>query len=212
MTDLNYAVYSFVALFLIVDPITNVPVFHSLLDTYSTSDRRQMIRRSVTIAASVVIFFTIGGNQIFRFLGIELYSFRIAGGILLFIIAIEMLFGTKTKTESTKEETRDAALRDDIVVMPMAIPLLAGPGTITMSIVLFNQAENSVDAAVLFANIVLVFAVSYIILARSGVVFKLLGTTGTKVVMRLMGLLLATIAVQFIITGISEAIMEAAHG
>lgn len=212
MIDLNYAVYSFVALFLIVDPITNVPVFHSLLDTYSTDDRRQMIRRSVTIAASVVIISTIGGNQIFRFLGIELYSFRIAGGILLFIIAIEMLFGTKTRTESTKEEARDAALRDDIVVVPMAIPLLAGPGAITMSIVLFNQAENSVDAAVLFANIVLVFAVSYIILARSGVVFKLLGTTGTKVVMRLMGLLLATIAVQFIITGISEAIMEAAHG
>ena len=212
MTDLNYAVYSFVALFLIVDPITNVPVFHSLLETYSTDDRRQMIRRSVTIAASVVIFSTIGGNHIFRFLGIELYSFRIAGGILLFIIAIEMLFGTKTRTESTKEEARDAALRDDIVVVPMAIPLLAGPGAITMSIVLFNQAENSVDAAVLFANIVLVFAVSYIILARSGVVFKLLGATGTKVVMRLMGLLLATIAVQFIITGISEAIMEAAHG
>ena len=212
MIDLNYAVYSFVALFLIVDPITNVPVFHSLLDTYSTDDRRQMIRRSVTIAASVVIFSTIGGNHIFRFLGIELYSFRIAGGILLFIIAIEMLFGTRTRTESTKEETKDAALRDDIVVMPMAIPLLAGPGAITMSIVLFNQAENPVDAAVLFANIVLVFAVSYIILARSGVVFKLLGATGTKVVMRLMGLLLATIAVQFIITGISEAIMEAAHG
>ena len=212
MIDLNYAVYSFVALFLIVDPITNVPVFHSLLDTYSTDDRRQMIRRSVTIAASVVIFSTIGGNHIFRFLGIELYSFRIAGGILLFIIAIEMLFGKKTRTESTKEETRDAALRDDIVVMPMAIPLLAGPGAITMSIVLFNQAGNSVDVAVLFVNIVLIFAVSYIILARSGVVFKLLGTTGTKVVMRLMGLLLATIAVQFIITGISEAIMEAAHG
>lgn len=171
-----------------------------------------MIRRAVIIAMIVTIIFTIGGNHIFRLFGINLYSFRIAGGILLFIIAIEMLFGTKTRTESTKEEKRDAMSREDIVVMPMAIPLLAGPGAITMSIVLFNQAKNFIDIIILFVDIILVFAISYIILVKSAFVFKLLGTTGTKVIMRLMGLLLTSIAVQFIITGISEAIMEMMHG
>ena len=212
MIDLNYAIYSFVAMFLIVDPIGNVPVFQSLLEMYYVKNRSQMIRRAVIIAMVVTIIFTIGGNHIFRLFGINLYSFRIAGGILLFIIAIEMLFGTKTRTESTKEEKRDAMSREDIVVMPLAIPLLAGPGAITMSIVLFNQAKNFIDIIILFVDIILVFAVSYIILVKSAFVFKLLGTTGTKVIMRLMGLLLTSIAVQFIITGISEAIMEMMHG
>ena len=212
MIDLNYAVYSFVAMFLIVDPIGNVPTFHSLLEMYNIENRSQMIRRAVTIATIVIILCTIGGNRVFQLLGIDLYSFRIAGGLLLFIIAIEMLFGRRTGTESTKEEKRDAMLREDIVVMPMAIPLLAGPGAITMSIVLFNQADTIIDILILLTNITLVFSISYIILTRSAVIFKLLGTTGTKVGMRLMGLLLATIAVQFVITGISEAITGAMHG
>lgn len=212
MIDINYAVYSFAALFLIVDPLGNVPVFHSLLEMHNIEDRNQIIRRAVAIAAIVLILFTIVGNRIFQLIGIDLYSFKIAGGILLFIIAIEMLFGRKTRTKSTMEEERDAMSRDDIVVMPLAIPLLAGPGAITMSIVLFNQAENFIDMIILFANIVLVFTISYIILVKSDVVFKLLGTTGTKVVRRLMGLILASIAVQFIITGIAEAIMEMMYG
>jgi multiple antibiotic resistance protein len=204
--DLNFAVYSFVALFIIVDPIGNVPIFISLLESFKMENRNSMIRRAVVIATIVLIIFTLLGNYIFLYLRIEMYSFMIAGGILLFIIALEMLYGRKSRTENTPEEETEARKKEDLAITPMAVPLLAGPGAITTGIVLFNSAETIVNETILIGNILLVFLVSYIILAKSGKIFKLLGETGTKVIVRIMGLLLLAIAVQFVITGVSEAI------
>lgn len=204
--DLNYAVYSFVALFLIVDAVGNVPIFLALLEPFKSSDRDVMIRKAVAIAAVVLLIFTIAGNHIFSALGIEIYSFKIAGGILLLIISIEMLFGRKSRTESSAEEEDDARRKEDIAITPMAVPLLTGPGAITTGIVLFNSAKSTADQLLLILDIMLVFLVSYIILIKSRAVFDLLGATGTKVVVRLMGLLLSSIAVQFITTGVAEAV------
>ncbi|MFQ6136839.1 MAG: MarC family protein, partial [Candidatus Hydrothermarchaeales archaeon] len=172
---------------------------------FKPSERAGMIKRAVTIALIVLIGFVLLGRYIFDFLGVEMYSFQIAGGILLFIIALEMLFGRKSRTENTPEEEREAMGKEDITVTPMAIPLLTGPGAITLGIVLFNNAGNTLEKVVLMGDIVLVFLVSYAILVEANKVFEILGQTGTKVIVRIMGLLLAAIAVQFVISGVIDA-------
>ncbi|WP_457554634.1 MarC family protein [Candidatus Pyrohabitans sp.] len=201
--DINFLIYAFTALFVIIDPIANVPVFLALLSGASKEEYRRAVARAALIAAAVLLLFTYLGVYIFSYLGIEMYSFRIAGGLLLFIIAMEMLFGMRTRTELTPEE--EAERREEVVVTPLAVPLLTGPGAITTGIVLLSRAPGEAERLLLALAIVLVFLASYLILRNADTVYRLLGTTGTKVVTRLMGLLLAAIAVQFVIDGIAEA-------
>ena len=205
--DYTFVVQSFVALFLIVDPIANVPIFISLLERFKESERRLMIKKSVIVATIVLLVFTLMGNLIFQFLGIGMYSFRIAGGLLLLIISIEMLFGRKSRTETTSEELT-LKEREDITITPLAVPLLTGPGAITAGIVLFNLAKTPLMTLMLIVDILLVFLISYVILINSDFLYRIFGETGTRVITRIMGLLLSAIAVQFMITGISEAIRE----
>jgi multiple antibiotic resistance protein len=204
--DLNYVVSSFVALFIIVDPVANVPIFVSLLSSFKPEHRRGMIKRAVVIAATVLILFTVLGAYLLGYLGVEIYSFRIAGGILLFLIALEMLFGRHTATESSVEEEDEAKRREDIVATPLAVPLLTGPGAITAGIVLFNSAPGLVERAALLLDVTFVFLASYVVLIRSEHINNALGKIGTKVITRLMGLILAAIAVQFVVEGVQEAI------
>lgn len=204
---LDFAVYSFITLFIIVDPIVNVPLFMAILADVDSKKRKLMVKKAVVIAAVVLVIFTLTGNAIFRYLGIEMYSFRIAGGILLFIVSLEMLFGKKPGTKSTLQEEEEALHKDDVVVTPLAVPLLTGPGAITSGIVLFNSAKSIEEELSLLVAILLVFLVSYIILSRSEKLFEKFGHTGTMVIVRIMGLLLAAIAIQFIITGIEDAMV-----
>lgn len=206
MIDPSFFISSFVALFIIIDPIGNVPLFIPLLEKFRERDRRAMIRMAVMIAAITLFLVTLTGNFIFDILGIEMYSFRIAGGILLLIISIEMLFGRKSRTESSEEDLT-VGKNVDIAVTPLAIPLLTGPGAITTGILLFDSARTLLEKAIVLADILLVFLLSYLIISRSNLVYKVLGNIGTRVTIRIMGLMLSAIAVQFIISGISEAIM-----
>lgn len=206
--DLNFALSSFITLFIIVDPVVNVPIFMAILSDFSKENRRKMVKKAVIVAAIVLIIFTLAGKAIFHYLGIEMYSFRIAGGILLFIISIEMLFGRRPGTKGSKKEEEEAIGREDVVVTPLAVPLLTGPGAITTGIVLFNEAEGPAGQAVLFGSIVIVYVLSYFILSRSEKAFEILGHTGTMVIVRIMGLLLAAISIQFVITGIEEAVVS----
>jgi multiple antibiotic resistance protein len=208
MDNVTFFIQSFVALFVIIDAIGNVPLFISLLEGFKEEDRRQIIKRASIIALLTLIIVTFTGNWLFFMLSIKMYSFKVAGGILLLIIAIEMLFGKKSKTE-TSEDIEEK--KHDITVTPLAIPLLTGPGALTTGIVLFDNAGGEFKKiAALLASIVLSFLVSYYILIKAPKVFKYLGKTGTKVVVRIMGLLLLSIAVQFIINGSSEAVIDIA--
>ncbi len=206
---LTYAFYSFLTLILIVDPVGNTPVFLSMLKEFEPKDRSWMIKKAIIIAIAVLYGFILIGKPLFDFIGVEMYSFKIAGGILLFIISIEMLFGRKSGTARTPEEEEEAKSKEDIVVTPMAVPLLTGPGVITAGIVLLNSAADTMEILILLAVIPIVFLVVYMILDRANKIFDLLGQTGTKVVVRIMGLLLAAIAVQFVISGVIEALKVA---
>lgn len=202
--DLQFIINSFVALFVIVDPVGNVPLFLSMIGGYSAEEQRYMIRRSIFFACLALVFFTLTGDYILAGLGIKMYSFRIAGGALLFIISIEMLFGRKTRTEYSGEEAekRDIA---DVIITPLAIPLLTGPGALTTGLVFFNLAKDYLHKSILILNMLAVFALSYAILINSKRIFDKLGKSGTMLALRLMGLVLSSIAVQFIIYGIKEA-------
>lgn len=204
--DYYFALRAFVALFAIVDPFANIPVFISILDRFREKDRYVIIREAVFIAFAVLLLLTLLGNYIFRFMGITLYSFKIGGGILLLIIAIEMLFGRKTRTEISEETLKEE--RENVSVMPLAIPLLTGPGAITTGIVFYESAENLENKILLLGCIVLVFILSYIILSQGELIHKKLGKTGTKVIIRLMGLMLSAIAVQFMVSGVAGAIKD----
>ena len=206
--DLNFALSSFITFFIIVDPIVNVPLFRAFLSDLDQKTRQNMVKKAVIVAAVVLVIFTLAGNTIFHFLGIEMYSFRIAGGIILLIIAIEMLLGRRPGTKSSAAEEEESMRSEDLVVTPLAVPLLTGPGAITTGIVLFNTASGITDQVLLFAVIGLVYLLSYFILSRSEKVFDSLGHTGTMVIVRIMGLLLAAIAIQFMITGIEEAVVD----
>jgi multiple antibiotic resistance protein len=185
----------------------NVPLFMAILANFKKSNRKKMVKKAIIIAAIVLIIFTLAGNIIFRLLSIEMYSFRIAGGLLLFIISIEMLFGRRPHTKSSAEEEEEALIKEDVVVTPLAVPLLTGPGAITIGIVLFHAANGTINKTLLFLDIGLVFLISYFILSRSEKAFEILGKTGTMVIVRIMGLLLAAIAVQFVLTGVKESII-----
>jgi multiple antibiotic resistance protein len=201
--NLAFAIKSFIAVFVIVDAFAVVPIFLSLLENYSESDKKAMIKMAVRIAFIVLVVLTFSGNLIFQFLGIEFYSFRIAGGILLLIISIDMLFGRRTRLVSGEQEDVD---KEDIAIMPMAIPLLTGPGAITTGIILFAEAGDPINELVLLINLILVFLITYQILLRLDMVYKALGHSGTKVVGRVMGIMLAAMSVQFIVEGLSEAV------
>jgi multiple antibiotic resistance protein len=209
MDNVTFFIQSFVAFFVIIDAIGNVPIFISLLEPFKEQDRKIVIKRAILIALLTLLVVTFTGNIIFGLLNIKMYSFNIAGGILLMIISIEMLFGRKTLTEKSGDMEEK---KHDLTVTPLAIPLLTGPGAFTTGIVLFHTADTmanpTIKKALLIASILLAFLVSYWVLSKSHVVFKRLGKTGTKVVIRVMGLLLLSLAVQFIINGISEAVIE----
>ncbi|HJH28164.1 MAG TPA: NAAT family transporter [Methanosarcinaceae archaeon] len=206
--SLNFALSSFITFFIIVDPIVNVPLFRAFLSDLDQKTRQKMVKKAVIVAAVVLVIFTLAGNTIFHFLGIEMYSFRIAGGIILLIIAIEMLLGRRPGTKTSAAEEEESMQSEDLVVTPLAVPLLTGPGAITTGIVLFDTASGITDQVLLFAVIGLVYLLSYFILSRSEKVFDSLGHTGTMVIVRIMGLLVAAIAIQFMITGIEEAVVD----
>jgi multiple antibiotic resistance protein len=197
--------HSFISLFVIVNAIGNVPLFVALLDRFPEAEKRIMMKRAVVIAAATLIVVTVTGNLLFRLMGVELYSFRIAGGILIMIISIEMLLGHRTGTQSSETEEMQSSEMDDVTIVPLAIPLLTGPGALTTGIVLFQTAGHIFNKILLLGTIALVFVISYIILVKARPILAFLGQTGTRVARRIMGLMLLSIAVQFIIKGIFDA-------
>lgn len=201
----GFVFYCFITFFLIIDAVANIPIFGGLLSGKPEKKRKKIVRQALLIAAIVLGVLTVAGKPFFSSLGVEMYSFRIAGGILLFIISLEMLFGKHTRTEYSEEENRRAKELDDVTVTPMAIPLLTGPGAITTGIVLFDSA-NPADKPLVLVGLFFAFLASWIVLELGERVFEKIGPIAVKVVVRVMGLVLAGIAVQFVFNGLSEGI------
>jgi multiple antibiotic resistance protein len=201
----QFALVTFTSILFLVDPIAVVPTFLAITQGESVDQRRATARRACVAAAILLIVFAAAGNLIFRAFGITLPAFRIAGGAILWLVAMDMLRGERS-TQESEAEIHEGRLKEDVAFTPLAMPMLAGPGAISTVMVLSGQAQTPARAAVIYASIVLTLLISWMMLRIGDRVMSRFGQTGIRVTMRIMGLLLAAVAVQFIITGVREAI------
>ncbi len=204
---LDMALTAFVTFFVVLDPPGMGPMFVAITRGESSDYRRLMAFRGSFVALLILLLFAFAGDLVLRGLGISLAAFRIAGGILLLLIAIDMLFARGTPLRRTTEaEEMEAEHKRDISVFPLAIPLIAGPGALTSTVLLMGRAGDSLllKGAVL-AALLAVMAIMLIVLLAGDRMNRLLGETGTNVVGRVLGIVLAALAVQYVIDGIKEA-------
>jgi len=205
---LEYALFAFGSLFVIVDPVATVPAFLAMTPQDTPEQRIKMARLACLVMAGVLLVFAIAGEIIFRFLGITKPAFQIAASIVLLIVALDMLRAQRSRVQETDEETSAGAEKADIAITPLAIPMLAGPGAISTAILLQNQAVGAAKHVVLYASIVAVSFASYVIFRVSAHGAKWLSPIAIKIVTRIMGLLLAAVAIQFLINGLKGLKMD----
>lgn len=199
---LQFSLLTFSAIFFIVDPFAVVPVFIAMTQRDSLEKRHAMARRACLVAAGVLIFFALTGSLVFKVLGVTLAAFKIAGGVLLFLTALDML---KSKTRATEEEIEEGVQKDDIAIVPLAMPLLSGPGSIATVTMLTAQSQRLWEIGPILMAIVLTTFISYLVLRGAGHVDRVLGKGGQAILARVMGLLLAAIAVEFMLDGLRES-------
>jgi multiple antibiotic resistance protein len=197
-----------IQLFIIVDPLTGIPIFLAITPGKTKLERRAMAQRSCIIAFLVIVFFLVAGAAILDYFGITTSAVRICGGILLFIISLELLYGRATGTQTSIREERLAEEKEDVSVTPLAIPLLAGPGAIATTLVFAGRANNTLAFATLVVGAAIVFALAYVVLHWAEELGRVIGVLGMKIVTRTMGLLLAFIAVQYVIDGIRAVLRD----
>ncbi len=195
------------AVLFIVDPIGVVPVFVAMTGRDSPEKCRAMALRACFTAGGVLTFFALFGTVIFKVFGVGLPAFRVAGGLLLMLTALDMLRAQRPSTKTSAEETQEGSEQEDIAIVPLALPLLAGPGAIATVMVLMAEHGAGYEAAVpVIASIAITFALTYVVLRSANAVKRVLKTTGIAILERIFGLILAAIAVQFFFEG-AKALM-----
>ncbi len=196
--------------FAILNPIGAIPTLIALTEGYTLKERLHVVDRSVLVASGMILGFMLVGIYVFVVLGIDISDFKVAGGILLFKVAFDMLQGKTSNTKLTGAEQEESMEKESIGIVPIGTPLLAGPGSITTAIIFFNSKTTiGVDKIMVVLAIITVMVMSYIILRFSLPLFTRLGKTGSLIISRIMGLLLASIAIEFITTGLITIILAA---
>ena len=197
--DGSFLITSFVTLFVVIDPLGLVPLFIALTRGMAPDHRRAVGLRACVIAALLLTLFGLFGQKLLDFVGISMPAFRIAGGILLFLTALDMLFERRTQRREGQMPDAD----HDPSVFPLAMPLIAGPGALAAMILLVGQSGPGLQGkALVLALMLVVIAVIYVLFLAAGPIERALGRTGTMVITRLLGMLLAALSVQFVIDGI----------
>jgi multiple antibiotic resistance protein len=205
MSLASSALVAFGSLFSIVDPLTAVPPFLALVGSHSNRTQSETALRASATCFAVLVAFGLAGNLIFTFFGITLSAFKIAGGILLFGVALDLMRAKRVETRATKAEADEAETKDDVAVIPLGVPLLAGPGAVATVMVLVGKAQSFPERATVFAAITAVGVSSLLVLRSAPMIARALGTTGINIVGRVMGLILASVATQFVIDGANGA-------
>lgn len=205
MTDLiSFSVVSLSAIFFVIDPLGLVPIFVAMTSSDDPHKRRKMALRATTVAFALLTAFTLFGSLIFKAFGITLGAFKIAGGVLLLITAFDMLRAQPSRTRSSPEETSEGSAKEDVAIVPLAMPLLAGPGAIATVMVLAGRGKHWFYVLPVIGAVAVTCAVTYALLRIAPRINGVLGHTGLAVLERIMGLLLAAIAVQFMADGVVD--------
>ena len=198
----EYILLAASSLFVIVDPLATVPAFLAMTPNDTTEQRTRMARLACCVAAGVLLLFSIAGTLVFKVMGITMPAFQIAASIVLLLVALDMLRAQRSRVQETHEETRAGTEKTDIAVTPLAIPMLSGPGAISTTIVLQNEAKNLAEHVALYGCIAVVMLASYLILRVAARGAKWLNPIVMSIAIRIMGLLLAAVAIQFMLNAI----------
>lgn len=194
------ALTAFVTLFVIIDPIGLAPLFAALTSGMDAAHRRRVALRASLIGFGVLVAFGLAGERLLELVGIGMPAFRIAGGLLLFLTAVEMLFERRTERREKRAETPG----DDPSVFPLATPLLAGPGALATMILLTDQQADLAGKAMVFGVMASVIVIAYLLFLLAGLLERTVGQIGINVITRLLGMLLAALSVQFVLDGLRD--------
>lgn len=207
MNDLfTFGLLCFTSFFTLTNPIGTMPIFITMTDGLNGEQRKKIARKATFVSFITLMVFAFSGQLLFKFFGISVNGFRIAGGIIFFTIGWNMLQAQIARVKLKEEEIKTYA--DDISITPLAIPLLCGPGSITNAIVLMEDAGNLWKKIILIASIGSIYILTYWLLRASNRITRLLGETGNNVLMRLMGLILMVIAVEFTFSGLKPILID----
>ena len=198
----------FVVFFVVVEPISLSPLFTGLTVGAATAFKRRMALKAVSVAAAILVLFALGGASFLGLLGISLEAFRIFGGLLLFLLALEMVFARESGTRTSSSEAAESRRRADISVFPLAFPFIAGPGALTTILLWFGPLSLGTQPW-LFAGylvaVALVLAIALVMMLLADPLMRVIGVTGANVASRLLGVILGALAVQFVLDGLRQA-------
>ena len=200
----RFSLLALSSIFFLVDPFAALPTFLAVTAGADKQRRRKMAWKASITALVVLSAFAIAGQYIFKMFGITLPAFEIAGGIILLLIGLDMLEAKRSPTQESDEETTEAAQKEDAGIVPLGIPMLAGPGSITSVMVLVGQAENRWQMVAILVSIFITAAICYLVLGNSDRVARAMGETGVRILVRIMGLLLVALAVQYFVNGMVD--------
>lgn len=202
MTELPALIAAFTTMFIIMDPPGLVPVFIALTQGMSAEQRRTIAVRACIVAGALMILFLFVGEAVLGFIGISMDAFRIAGGILLFLTALDMLFQRRQARRADNAAEGQAEHHDDPSVFPLALPLIVGPGAITTIILLAGNATSAADFGAIAGVLMAVLLITFLAFLVAPTIERALGKTGLNIVTRVLGMLLAALAVQFVLDGL----------
>ena len=205
--DFKFAIVALSAVFFVIDPLANVPIFLSITASFSPAQRKRVAARAAFATWLVLCVFAVAGGLIFKAFGISLGAFKIAGGLMLLLMSIDMMRAQPSPTRSTPEEQTESIARDDVAIMPLAIPMLAGPGAIATVMVLMSRAAwHPIRTTAVLLAVTLTCVVTWLLMRSAARAEKLLPKTLLRALERVMGLLLAAVAVEFIAGGVRDMI------
>lgn len=203
--DLKFAAVAFSAIFFVVDPIISVPVFLAITSRDSRAKKREMAGRASLACFLLLTFFALSGSLLFKVFGISIGGFRVAGGVMLFLMAVDMIRAKPSPTRTTEEEQEESTHKEDVAIVPLAMPMLCGPGAIATVIMLMSKAAwKPAQTASVFLSIGITSLICWLCLSASTWSERFLSKTLTRVIERVMGLLLAAIAVEFVAGGLRD--------
>ncbi|MBB6098813.1 multiple antibiotic resistance protein [Deinobacterium chartae] len=202
---------TFLTMFVVMDPIGLAPIFIGLAGSRPAFERRAIALKATLVAGGIILMFALFGRALLEHLGISLEAFRVAGGVLLFLIALDMVFARQSGAKETPAEEQEAQDRQDISVFPIAIPLIAGPGTLASVMILASEARGrALDLAAVLLVTFGVLVLCYVALRAAGQIARVIGLTGVNVVTRVLGVLLGALAIQYIADGVIGFVHTAA--
>ena len=202
----TYGLLCFTSFFTLINPLGIMPIFLSMTTELSVADRNRTAKKASIVGLITIIAFAFTGQLLFKFFGISVHSFRVVGGVVFFMVGMDMLQARLGRVKIKENEIKSYVT--DISITPLAIPMICGPGAITNSIVLMEDANSLAKQIVLIGSIFLIILLTYIILYSSSKLTKLLGETGINVMMRIMGLIVMVIAVEFLFSGLKPLIVD----